>query len=175
MEGIGRFHAETWLMHQLGVPLHTFSSAGLLSTRWFFDALAPFPILIGLSFLPRRRRPAASAHPRKLPPEEHAHLVMQGNISFMLLKNETEAEERIRLDRFFSKQRTPIAPTPEEDQCELMRTFEHPERFDQEKLFPNSNWEFTKWSRGDILGFGGCWVAVCAVLGLIQWVLSIGA
>ena len=55
-----------------------------------------------------------------------------------------------------------------------MRTFEHPERFDHCKLFPNSNWEFTRWTRSDILGFGGCWLGVIVVLGIIQCVLRIG-
>ncbi|HUJ11538.1 MAG TPA: sodium:solute symporter family protein [Verrucomicrobiae bacterium] len=51
MEGIGRFNVEAFSLHLLGVPVRTFSRAGLLATRWLFDGLFPFVMIIGLSLL----------------------------------------------------------------------------------------------------------------------------
>ena len=49
LEGIGRFTVETFSLRLLGVPVQQFSPAGLLATRWLFDGLFPFVLLIGLS------------------------------------------------------------------------------------------------------------------------------
>ena len=49
LEGIGRFTVETFSLYLLGVPVQQFSPAGLLETRWLFDGLFPFVLLIGLS------------------------------------------------------------------------------------------------------------------------------
>jgi len=51
--GIGRFEAEIWVLGCLGVDFTRFSKAQLVATRFFFDALFPFVLLFGLSFLTR--------------------------------------------------------------------------------------------------------------------------
>ncbi len=51
--GIGRFEAEIWVLSWLGVDFTRFSKAQLVATRFFFDALFPFVLLFGLSFLTR--------------------------------------------------------------------------------------------------------------------------
>jgi Na+/proline symporter len=174
LRGMGRFHVENYLLHLAGLPLERFSHSGLLTARWLFDALFPFVLLIGLSLLlPHRNKSVGPC--RALRPEEYAKVIMQGNIGEAFLSNETAEEEKIRLDRFFAKQRTPIAPTSEEDERVLAETFACPQDYDHLKLFPTSQWEFSKWSRNDTLGFGACCGGVVVILGLLWLALGIGA
>jgi SSS family solute:Na+ symporter len=137
MEGIGRFNVETFTLHLVGVPVETFSPAGLLATRWLFDGLFPFVMLIGLSLLFQPR---------------HSNLA----------------------DQFYAKMKTAVAPTPEEDEREVARSKAQPHRFDHQKLFPRSNWEFTKWTWHDFAGFSGCWAIVGAILFLLVTLLHAG-
>lgn len=86
----------------------------------------------------------------------------------------TEADQH-RVNGFFAKLKTPVAPTPEEDDRVVALSYENPHRFDQEKLFPSSTWEFSKWTRADWLGFMSCWGVVVLIIGLLWLVLNIGA
>ncbi len=56
--GIGRFHAELWLLGGLGIDFSGFSKAQLSAVRFGFDALFPFVLLFLLSAF---TRPAAKA------------------------------------------------------------------------------------------------------------------
>jgi Na+/proline symporter len=78
-------------------------------------------------------------------------------------------------DRFYAKLKTPVAPTPEEDAEQVRLSLESPHRFDRLKLLRGTNWEFTKWSAKDFLGFGTCWVIVGAILMILWAVLQVGA
>ena len=137
LEGIGRFNVETFSLHCLGVPVQKFSPAGLLATRWLFDGLFPFVMLIGLSFC-------------------------------------FKAGDRDLADRFYAKMKTPVAPTPEEDEKAVALSKMQPHRFDHLKLFPRSNLEFTKWTRQDAMGFFGCWAIVGVILLLLLALLRVG-
>ena len=70
--------------------------------------------------------------------------------------------------------KTPVAPTPETDEMELVKSYANPNRFNHLKLFPNSNWEFCKWTKIDTIGFLLCWVAVAFILAFLWLVLNIG-
>jgi solute:Na+ symporter, SSS family len=85
------------------------------------------------------------------------------------------ADELERADRFFAKMRTPVAPTPELDKREVELSYQMPHRFDQKKIFANSNWQFTRWSANDLLGFAGCWLIVATILVVLWAVLHIGS
>jgi SSS family solute:Na+ symporter len=137
-EGIGRFNVEVWLISLLGVPVQNFPPAGLRCTRWLFDGLLPFVMLLFFSFFTPRADP-------------------------------------LRVARFQAKMKTPVAPTPELDHEEVEKSYAEPSRFDYTKLMPGTNWEFTKWTRKDYLGFGGCWLITLAILGLLWLVVNIGA
>jgi hypothetical protein len=221
IEGVGRMNVELYLLHCVGVPVQTFTMAGLNCSRWLFDSLGPFVLLMSLTYLlPKRAKhqetdqtpaellaqasialphhstqyredpPGSSGgvalleqprlmqrRPRSpvLDPATYARTVMGGNIALLHNPQETAEQEQIRLDRFFAKLKTPVAPTPEEDEVELTHTFARPQRFAHLKLFSKSSWEFTKWNRADALGFVGCWAGVMAVLGLLWLVLNIGS
>ena len=79
------------------------------------------------------------------------------------------------LDRFFVRMKTPVAPTLELDDIEVQKGYDMPARFDGQKLFPRSNWEFCKWTREDTYGFVLCWVAVFVVMWMFKAILNIGA
>jgi SSS family solute:Na+ symporter len=50
-EGIGRFNVENYSLHLLGVPVKRFSGAGMTTSRWAFDGLFPFVVLILFSLV----------------------------------------------------------------------------------------------------------------------------
>lgn len=80
-----------------------------------------------------------------------------------------------RAPGFYAKLKTPVAPTPEEDKLEVQRSYEDPNRFDHEKLLPGTNWEFTKWTMKDVIGFSACWGIVLVILGILYLAVTIGA
>lgn len=137
LEGNGAFRTENWIVSLFGVDLRKFTPAGLLSTRFWFDGLMPFVLLIPLSWLTRRTDPE-------------------------------------RVARFYAKMKTPVSTDPEEDGRRLAASYADAGRFDGEKLFPRSDWELTKWTRVDALGFLACCAASFAILGLFWGLLQIG-
>ena len=64
--------------------------------------------------------------------------------------------------------KTPVAKTLEDDAQEVELSYANPTRFDHLKLFPGSNWEFTRWDRTDALGF----IACCALVGVVLLVFK---
>jgi len=93
-------------------------------------------------------------------------------IVFSLITKKTTGE---RADRFYVKLKTPVGKTPDEEAAQVKQSFDHPDRFDNQKLFPSSNWEFTKWDKKDWIGFSTCWVVVGLIIGVLYVVVRIGA
>lgn len=58
LEGVGRFNAEVYLAGLVGMPVGTFSKAGLLATRFGVCTVLPFLLLVVISWL-TPRTPAA--------------------------------------------------------------------------------------------------------------------
>lgn len=79
------------------------------------------------------------------------------------------------LDRFYVEMKTPVAMTPEEDQKELTRSYQKPDRFDHLKMFPGSDLEMTKPSLLDVIGFVASFVVCGLIVVLAIWVAGIGA
>jgi hypothetical protein len=79
-----------------------------------------------------------------------------------------------RAARFYARLKTPVGPTPEADAAAVAESSANPARFDHLKLFPRSDWELTKWSRADAVGFLGCAACVLAILGLFEFVVRLG-
>jgi SSS family solute:Na+ symporter len=48
--GLGRFHAELWMLSWLGIDFSGFKKSQLVAIRFFFDALFPFVFLFLISF-----------------------------------------------------------------------------------------------------------------------------
>lgn len=70
--------------------------------------------------------------------------------------------------------KTPVAPTLAEDAVAVEAGYARPAHLDHTKLFPRSNWEFTKWDRTDALGFFGCCAFVGVILLFFKAVLAVG-
>ncbi|MFI4912889.1 MAG: sodium:solute symporter [Sedimentisphaeraceae bacterium JB056] len=87
----------------------------------------------------------------------------------------TKTPDKQILDRFYVRMKTPIAPTLEEDEIEVQKSYEMPHRFDHKKLFPKSSWEFCKWTKTDTYGFILCWIATGVIVWMFMWILGIGA
>lgn len=75
------------------------------------------------------------------------------------------------VDQFYGKMKTPVGATPELEEAEMSETIRNPRRFDGNKLFPRTAWEFTKWNRVDTIGFLTCCAVSGAILGLFALVL----
>ena len=86
----------------------------------------------------------------------------------------TVPDDKKRLDLFFARMKTPVQADPEQDAEEMKLSYKNPQRFDNKKLFPNSNWEFNKWNKLDAVGFFVAVLAVIGILVLLQIMISIG-
>ncbi|MFZ2055370.1 MAG: sodium:solute symporter family protein [Candidatus Aminicenantales bacterium] len=91
-------------------------------------------------------------------------------VLLFLLSVFTRPEPKAHLDGFFGKVHTPVQPSPEDDERAVREAQAHPERLEERKLWPRSNWEFMKPGRADVLGFGGTWVLVGVIL-LLLWLM----
>ena len=87
----------------------------------------------------------------------------------------TPPTDPVRVGRFYVRLKTPVAATLEQDARDVEESYAQPTRFDHRKLFPASNWEFTKWDRQDALGFLGCCALVGFILLFFKAVLAFGA
>lgn len=94
-------------------------------------------------------------------------------ILLFLISFLTPSVPRILLDRFFAKMHTPVQPDEENESLALEAGFQDPGRFEKEKMFPGSSWEFRKWKKIDSLGFGLSWIFVGIVIFLLWLVTSI--
>ncbi|HBG27815.1 MAG: hypothetical protein A2Y10_04280 [Planctomycetes bacterium GWF2_41_51] len=86
----------------------------------------------------------------------------------------TKPNEKIMLDRFYVKMKTPVQSNQQLDAIEIEKSYSQPHRFDYLKLFPNSSWEFHKWDKQDTIGFICCWIVVFIILAIFLAALHIG-
>jgi Na+/proline symporter len=80
-----------------------------------------------------------------------------------------------RIAGFYAKLKTPVAPTPAEDEREVALSYATPDRFNDRKLFPGSTWEFSKWRGIDYIGFLGCWGIVGLIIAFLWFILNVGS
>lgn len=85
----------------------------------------------------------------------------------------TKAVPRSVTDRFFARQHTPVQATAEKEEAELAYSYANPARYDENKLFPKSQWEFMKPKRIDYIGFFGSWVLVGIIIFLLWLVVTV--
>lgn len=76
----------------------------------------------------------------------------------------SRSDDKKMLDNFFAKMKTKVVLDKEQDAKELTLSYENPHRFDCNKLFPNSDWEFEKWDKED---FWGVVISILIILGII--------
>ncbi|MBA4137050.1 MAG: transporter [Opitutus sp.] len=87
----------------------------------------------------------------------------------------TQPTDPVRVARFYARMKTPVASTLELDAEEVAVSYANPTRYDHHKIFPRTNWEFTKWNRQDTIGFLGCCALVGFILVFFKAVLVIGS
>lgn len=88
-----------------------------------------------------------------------------------LLTRRTEPD---RVARFYARMKTPVGSTPELDTEAVAASYAHPTRFDHHKLFPKTDWEFTKWNRMDAGGFAVCCALVGVVIVVFKGAMALG-
>jgi Na+/proline symporter len=87
----------------------------------------------------------------------------------------TRAPEREKVNYFFGKMKTPVGATPELEAAAMEETRRNPGRFDNTKLFPSSNWEWTKWDKTDGIGFVICLGVSAGIISMFWFLLRLAS
>ena len=87
----------------------------------------------------------------------------------------THKNTQTTLDRYYVKMKTPVHSDPQKDAEELERSYREPDRFNDRKLWPNSNLEIQKPTRSDVVGFVLSLAACFGIIALAVLVANIGA
>jgi solute:Na+ symporter, SSS family len=82
--------------------------------------------------------------------------------TLMIVSLLTRPDDKKRLDLFFAKMKTPAHEDRDRDVIEMELSAKDPSRFDHNKMFPNSNWEFEKFDKTDIKGI--VWYTLAAII-----------
>lgn len=94
-------------------------------------------------------------------------------IVLLLVSCVTKTPDKDTVDQFFGKMKTPVGATPELEVEAIEETRRNPNRFNHKKLFPSSNWEWTKWNKVDSVGFAICLVITWSIVGLFWFLLKV--
>ena len=73
------------------------------------------------------------------------------------------------------KLKTPVSTDLKNDKEEIEKSYRNTSRFDHIKMFPNSQFEFTKWNKIDIIGFSLGFLGVFFVILVTILIANIGA
>ena len=87
----------------------------------------------------------------------------------------TQPNKKEALDKLYVKMKTPVNPDPEQDAKEIEASYANPARFDDKKLFPESQWEMQRPTRTDVVGFIVCFALCFVIIGLVLLIAGIGA
>jgi len=69
---------------------------------------------------------------------------------------------------------TPVTGDKERDERELALNLENPERTARARAFPNSNWEFSRWTAYDVKAQALILVGVAGCIGFIWLIVNLG-
>jgi hypothetical protein len=86
----------------------------------------------------------------------------------------TQPNRKEALDNLSVKMKTPVNPDPKEDLAEMEKSYADPSRFDDTRMFPNSQLEITRPTKQDFWGFLICLIICFAIIGLAILVFGIG-
>lgn len=106
----------------------------------------------------------------RLPSRLFAPFLVLIVLSFFTPRNSKEA-----LDRYYAKMKTPVDPDRGIDAENLRRAYENPAALESRKLFPGTEFEASKPTAVDVIGFLACFGVCLAIVGLIVWMGTIGA
>ncbi len=86
----------------------------------------------------------------------------------------TRRQDDETLDRYYAKMRTVVDPDPATDRANLEAAYANPAKSAERRLFPNTDWEFVRPRRIDVVGFIIS-VGICVlIIGLLASLASIG-
>jgi len=114
---------------------------------------------------------------RPLAFNEALRLLLEALLPFFVLvvvSRCTRTRDIAGVDRFYAKMKTKVQADPAADASELALSYADPHRFDGNRLFPGSNWEFCRWDREDGVGFLICAGIALALIGLLLWLIHFG-
>ncbi|MCL5019708.1 MAG: sodium:solute symporter family protein [Patescibacteria group bacterium] len=87
----------------------------------------------------------------------------------------TSPVDKKKTDAFFTKMRLKVDPDPFKDKENLEKAWQNPESLEHRKMFPNTNFEFVKWTKEDAIGFIAIWIIVGIIILLTIGMTLIGA
>ncbi|MEC9093723.1 MAG: sodium:solute symporter family protein [Planctomycetota bacterium] len=87
----------------------------------------------------------------------------------------TRRNSQAALDRYYVKMKTEVDPNPDTDRQNLEVSYQNPKRFEDQRLFPGTDFEALKPRRSDVLGFFGAVAACLIVIGLLVWLAGLGS
>jgi SSS family solute:Na+ symporter len=87
----------------------------------------------------------------------------------------TGPDDKRRLDRFYTRMRTPVLSDPKADAEALDQALQHPAQQTCRKRWPRSTWEFYRWTPVDFWGFLVSCLSAAAILGFLIALIRIGA
>lgn len=93
----------------------------------------------------------------------------------MLVAWFTKKEAEDVLDQFYGKMLTPVVGTHDDDEHAMALTRANPTRLNHLKIFPDSDWEFRRWNREDLIGVIVSSLAVASVVALLVFFVSLGS
>lgn len=96
-------------------------------------------------------------------------------LPFLVAAALTRRPKKDLLDQFYGRLRTPAVANRETDAAEMALTRADPTRFDDQKLFRNSDWEINRWTRYEWFGIAKISVWVCLIYVLLYVVAGLGA
>ena len=79
------------------------------------------------------------------------------------------------LREFYARVHTPAMADQVLDALEVQRRIDDPNLIENDKIFPNTNWEFPRPTRKDILGFAACWAGVGIIIILYIVIMNLGS
>jgi len=85
----------------------------------------------------------------------------------------SKKEEEI-IDSFYVRMKTPVTGDKEVDERELALSYENPKRFDNQLVFPKTDWQFCKWTKTDFKGFMMSMGLVVAILFMLWFFVNLG-
>jgi SSS family solute:Na+ symporter len=86
----------------------------------------------------------------------------------------TRRDDKAMLDRFYVKMKTAVHTDPQEDARQMELSYANPDRFNDCKLFGQSDWEFDTWDKTDTIGFVVSAVVAVLVVLFLMGLLAIG-
>jgi SSS family solute:Na+ symporter len=95
-------------------------------------------------------------------------------VAVLLVGAMTRPMDKDHLDRFYGKLNTPVGDDHAADEQAMKETMANPTRFDHTKVFPRSNWEFTRQPSYDIKGMCIGVTAGLVLIGLLLVLARLG-